>query len=338
MQAFLLRAWYQGDWRWWLIVPLLLPLNWLMAAVTSFRRKWLTSRAGAGFNAPVIVVGNISLGGTGKTPLIISLTESLIAKGWRPGIVSRGYGGQSNYPLMVKQGTPTSACGDEPKMLAERTGVPLVVDPLRRRAVEFLLAQSNCNIVLSDDGLQHYALYRDVEIAVLDGARGLGNGWLLPIGPLRESARRLQEVDCLVINQSGPIHPSLEPFASRAIRMQLSPTVFINVRTGEQRSLTSVAEHEWTAVCGIGNPDRFYRTLADLSLQFQPKSFPDHHAYNVLELQSLLNEPVLMTEKDAVKCRAFAGENWWYLQVSPSFSDALAEQVLACLATKNRAR
>lgn len=347
MQAFLQRAWYYGDKRWWLLLPLLWPLSLVVAGLARLRR-WRLQAAhdkgainrGTAHAAPVVVVGNISLGGTGKTPLIIALTEALQAAGWRVGIISRGYGGNAQqFPLQVTRETPTDVCGDEPKLLAQRTQVPLVVDPDRLRAKNYLLAQYDCNLVLSDDGLQHYRLARDVEIIVVDGARGLGNGLRFPAGPLREPASRLAEADFCVINSAGPLHPSLTTGAAhapcaRAATMTLAPVALVNLASGEvRREFSRLQAGQWQAVCGIGNPARFFFTLDQLQCRNTPHSFPDHHAFAPSDFAAWGDAPVVMTEKDAVKCRAFAKPHWWYVQVAPQLSPGFTEQLLAQLNT-----
>lgn len=316
MLSFVESGWYRGDRRWWILLPLLLPLSALIWVLSQGRRRWLSARAPV-LSVPILVVGNISLGGTGKTPLIAALVQHLRAHGWSPGIVSRGYGGNgSDFPQLVTPETDAIACGDEPALLVKKTGAPLAIDPVRNRAVNYLLSHTDCDVILSDDGLQHYALRRDVEIAVVDGQRGLGNHLVFPAGPLREGASRLTQVDYCVMNRSGPLPAGLSQLADSSVEMFVEPTGFINVATGEQVGLTPVmkATH-WQACCGIGNPQRFFASLADMGLAFTPREFPDHHAYSQDDFNFTGSLPVLMTEKDAVKCQAFARDNWWYLAV-----------------------
>ncbi len=313
------RAWYRPDsWS-----RLLAPLAWLYGRVAKARRRAFTLHPERRYRAPVpvVVVGNISVGGTGKTPVISALAEHLRRAGWQPGIVSRGYGGRSaHYPLRVNASTAPAECGDEPLLLAQRTACPVVVDPNRSRAVQALLEGGGCNLVLSDDGLQHYALDRDIEIAVVDAVRGLGNGRLLPAGPLREPPARLSEVDFLVAN--GGAWPG-------ATLMQLRCTALVQLTTGRR-----VSPADWQAspcvhaVAGIGNPERFFTTLTQLGFQPEPHPLPDHHDFEASDLDFADGLPVIMTEKDAVKCRRFARPEHWYLEVEADLPDEFLAALL----------
>jgi tetraacyldisaccharide 4'-kinase len=321
------RAWHEGHALLWLLWPLMA----VYALVTGLRRALF--RAGIlrirRFPVPVVVVGNITVGGTGKTPLTLALIERLRAEGFRPGVVSRGYGGHGDYPLIVQEGVIAEQCGDEPLTLFQRSGVPLVVDPQRTRAVQHLLANFDCNVVLCDDGLQHYALGRDIEIAVIDGRRGFGNGYLLPMGPLREPVSRLKSVTLAVINGQGMDWPG-------ATRMELAQQPWQNLRH-ETHPLPRPGSHVH-AVAGIGNPARFFAGLAAAGFEVIPHAFPDHHVYATRNLEFGDGLPVVMTEKDAVKCRALAAENWWYVPVcaelSHEFYDALLTRLRAVAKTK----
>ena len=255
----------------------------------------------------MIVVGNISVGGTGKTPLTVWLVEELKARGWQPGIVSRGYGGDSEvYPMLVTADSSPSQVGDEPVLLARRTGCPLVVDPQRVCAAQTLIEDHKVDIIVSDDGLQHYALARDVEIVVIDAQRRCGNGMLLPAGPLREGRSRLQQVDAVLINGADDAETGFT----------LSYDEISNLRTGEKRSLRDLQGTVLHAVAGIGNPERFFSNLEDAGLSIERHAFPDHHSYFVDDISYADGQPVLMTEKDAVKCRSFADDSHWYLPVT----------------------
>lgn len=329
------ERWYNGH----PLFVLLLPLSAVFAVIAWLRRTgyqlgWLHAWQAP---VPVIVVGNVSVGGTGKTPLTLALVEHLRSQGWRPGIVSRGYGGQgASYPQAVSADSDAAQVGDEPLLLARRAGVPVVIDPLRVRGVQHLLASSDCNVVLCDDGLQHYALARTVEIAVVDGQRGLGSGWLLPAGPLREPASRLQSVDFVVVNgawRAAGLMPRAIP-ASAAIMMLTAaawqPVCADASAASDAASLpTSGPIH---AVAGIGHPPRFFALLAEQGFQPIPHAFPDHHAYTAGDLQFSPPAPVVMTEKDAVKCAGIAPANSWYVPVQAILPDSFWQALTQRLA------
>jgi len=321
------RAWYQP--RSWALA--LLPLSYLFRGVAASRKAYLQQRYQAQpFAVPVVVVGNIAVGGTGKTPLIISLVHSLQAAGIRPGIVSRGYGGQSApQPRAVSAEGPAEEFGDEPVLIAREASCPVVVDSDRVAAVEFLIAEFDVDVVLSDDGLQHYRMHRDLEIAVLDARRGLGNGQCLPAGPLREPPERLASVDFVVLNGSSKADDTpLPALPSTLLTMTLQPTFFRHLRSGQR-----VAADDWTgsprvhAVAGIGNPERFSATLTTLGLTPQLHRFPDHHPFTELDLQFDDELPVIMTSKDAVKCAAFAPDNVWVLEVAAAVDARLVQSI-----------
>lgn len=304
MSQWFTRAWHEGHPALWLLWPLML----LYALITGLRR-WLY-RAGIfsaqDFPVPLVVVGNITVGGTGKTPLTLALIERLRAEGFKPGVVSRGYGGHGDYPLIVNEEVIAEECGDEPLTLFRRTAVPLVVDPKRSAAVAHLLANFDCDVVLCDDGMQHYALARDIEIAVIDGARGVGNGHLLPMGPLREPVSRLHSVQQVVINGEGFVWPA-------SVAMMLAQQPWQNLRREE--AVAPVPGDQVHAVAGIGNPARFFAQLHSQGYVVTEHAFPDHHVYSTRELSFADGRPVVMTEKDAVKCLALAEPGWWYVPV-----------------------
>jgi tetraacyldisaccharide 4'-kinase len=259
-------------------------------------------------------VGNITLGGTGKTPLIIYLVELLKKNGCKPGVISRGYGGKAtSYPLSVTAKTNPAATGDEPLLIHLRTKVPVVVDPKRNRAAAYLIEKFACDIVLSDDGLQHYPLKRDMEIAVIDDARQFGNGLLFPAGPLREPQRRLKQMDFIVINGEN------REVSDSTVTMQLMPQQFVNLKYPKKFWLPPTSQ-KIIALAGIGNPKRFFKTLANLGIVFEPYPFPDHHVYHKDEPLFQQNAIFVMTEKDAVKCQPFATESMWYLPVTAQLS------------------
>ena len=330
-------AWYQDKNFHW--SKLLLPLSVIFAVVSFLRRLVLTQVLPPKPHAvPLIVVGNISVGGTGKTPVIMALVEEFKNRGLKPGVVSRGYGGENaNYPLLINDNTKVTEAGEEPYMIAKRLDIPVVVDPNRSRAVSHLLtAHPELDVILSDDGLQHYRLYRDQEVVVVDGSRGFGNGLLLPAGPLRETPNRLNQAAHVILHQTegSPLldslaevnHQSLWRVTGRALNL-------VNLVTGEE--ITPSPEQmgrQAYAVAGIGNPNRFYTSLTRLGFWPQLVEFPDHHRYRPEDLVFLENWPVIMTEKDAVKCSAFAQPHWWALQYKISLEAKFIDKLLTALA------
>lgn len=311
-----------------LVSVLLWPLSLLFGLAARIRR-WLYLH-GFGrsetISVPLIVVGNINVGGTGKTPLVARLVELLRAAGYQPGIISRGYGGQSmKWPRHVTMDSDPLQVGDEPLLLAQRCRCPVVVGPDRIAAARALLATYDCNVIISDDGLQHYPLRRDLEIAVVDGFRRLGNGACLPAGPLREPPSRLREVDFVVGNGAarggeylmclrGDIAISLaDPYVSAAL-------------SGFRRRTVH-------AIAGIGDPGRFFDHLRQARLRILEHAFPDHYPFRPEDLLFRQDMPVLMTEKDAVKCRWFAPEGCWYVPVTAQLDPTFEEDVLKRLAT-----
>lgn len=278
---------------------------------------------------PVIVVGNISVGGTGKTPLTLALVQWLREAGLQPGIISRGHGGSGPEAMAVLPHSDPAQCGDEPVLLARRAACPVWIGRRRVAAGHGLLAaHPQVDVILADDGLQHYALARDMEIAVVDGVRGLGNGWLLPAGPLREGRHRLDRVDAVVVN--GPGHSNLPV---RAFGMQLLGERFSHLaRPGQTALAAELADRPLHAVAGIGNPQRFFDHLAALGLRFTPHAFPDHHRFQPGELP---RGRVLMTEKDAVKLLAHVREpelaDCWYLTVDAVVEPGLKDLILSRL-------
>ncbi|MDZ4298514.1 MAG: tetraacyldisaccharide 4'-kinase [Moraxellaceae bacterium] len=330
-------AWYRGQPIFWL----LLPLSVLFLVVTALRR-WAYVR---GFiksyraPVPVIVVGNITVGGTGKTPLVLALVERLRDAGYQPGIVSRGYGGiSSTYPRLVDAQDEASEVGDEPLLLTQRAQVPVVIDPLRSRGVQALLAQTACDVVICDDGLQHLALQRDIEIVVIDGARGFGSGLPLPAGPLRELPSRLKTVDFCVSNGdfNAGASATINPYVMRleADTWQPVNTEAAVAVIGLNPPVPGSAVH---AVAGIGHPQRFFNMLHEQGFMVTGHAFADHHAYSEADLAFDATEALVMTEKDAVKCRHMALNNAWYVPVKAQLSDFFWQQVLARLALEKNA-
>ncbi len=312
-------AWYRGD-RWlWLLRPVEVLFRTLVFLRRSLYRGGLLSVYRAG--KPVVVVGNITVGGTGKTPVIVALVEALQAAGLRPGVVSRGYGATAGrFPHRVGDGSTAADCGDEPLLIYRRTGCPCVVDPDRPAAVRALLAEEPVDLVLSDDGLQHYALGRDLEIAVVDAGVGLGNGFCLPAGPLREPPARLRQIDYVVYR--GGQDPA------SAVRYR--PEALVSLASGATRPLSpqGLAATVY-AVAGIGRPQPFFDTLSAAGFRVLPRVFPDHHGYDAGDFAGLGDRPVIMTEKDAVKCAGIAGDNAWYLRISAELPSRLSEAVIA---------
>lgn len=307
------RAWYrQHSWS-----RLLTPLSWLFARVVLYRREYLEKRRQP-LALPVVVVGNLTVGGTGKTPLIIALVNALRERGYRPGVISRGYGGRApQYPMRVREGSDPAASGDEPLLIAQVCGCPVVVDPDRFRAARYLQDHTDCDVILSDDGLQHYSLPRDLEIVVVDGERMLGNGLCLPAGPLREPKSRLREADYVIINGGNALvdHP-------HQYRMFLKPLRFRHLKGTDIRTVDDPPGDSVNAVAAIGNPTRFARTLASLGLSVRLHPFPDHHALSPGDLQFGDGRPVIMTAKDGVKCRGFDHADVWILDVAATLENS----------------
>jgi tetraacyldisaccharide 4'-kinase len=326
--SFLERAWH--DRAGWLI--LLWPVSVLFQALTAIRRAAQQSKQRPAYlTAPLIVIGNISLGGTGKTPLLITLSQELQKQGFKPGIISRGYGGVApSYPFAVNSDSDVSQSGDEAFLIAEKTGCPVYVDPDRSAALQALLLHEDVDVVLSDDGLQHYNLYRDLEIVVVDGQRLFSNGFCLPAGPLRESMNRLKEAQHIVVNGE----PAREiPQLAGASKMQLEPRSLVNMVSGEKRPFAGAPFNMGSrlqAVSALGNPQRFYALLERLPYQVEIFSFPDHHRFTADDFEQEgidMHQPVVMTEKDAVKCRQFAKNNFWYLSVEVNLESQFFERL-----------
>jgi len=316
--------WYRRRPAHLLLYPLSLTFGALAAARRALYRIGLLQ--GEQLSVPLIVVGNITAGGTGKTPLVLWLCEFLQESGHRPGIVTRGYGGSETLQEVGVDGDPAQT-GDEPLLLARRSGLPVFAARDRVAAARALLAAyPDRSVIVSDDGLQHYRMRRDIEIVVIDGERGLGNGWLLPAGPLREPPSRLERVDAIVIN-AGDDDARLPGF-----RMRLTGRRFQNLLNPAVHLLASELEDRpLHAVAGIGNPARFFATLHALGLRFRPHPFPDHFRYRADDLAFAGEETLLMTEKDAVKCTAFARENWWSLPVEAEVDAGFGAAILAKL-------
>lgn len=307
------------------------PLSLLFGMLAALRRAAYRHGMLSVTRLPVqvIVVGNISVGGTGKTPLTIALAQQLKRRRRRPGIVCRGYGGSALVAQPVAPDSDPRVSGDEAVLLARRSGCPVWIGADRVAAARGLLAANpDCDLLLSDDGLQHYALARDFEIAVVDAARGLGNGMLLPAGPLREPPARLAGVDALVLNGDGAAPPHTAP----AYRMGLTGERFFNVGDPQHQVTAShFSGHTVHAVAAIGNPQRFFDHLAQLGIAFHAHPFADHHAFSDTDLAFGKDTMVIMTEKDAVKCERFANDRLWVLQVDAAIEGDLVKQITSHL-------
>lgn len=323
MKHWIQKLWYRITW--WHI--LLWPISLLFGLASRIRRccYGLGLLESIRLPVPVIVIGNLSVGGTGKTPLVIWLAEFLRAHGYNPCVISRGYGGRAIQPQSVSAASDPALVGDEAVLMARRLRCPVWVGADRVSVARALLsARPDCNIILSDDGLQHYRLRRDLEIAVVDGDRRYGNGLLLPAGPMRESKSRLKRVDAIVINGGEA--------RSGEYAMQLVGEVFYRL---QDASFTAKASDfvgkRVDAVAGIGHPDRFFNQLRAMGLQVTEHPYADHHPYRPEDLQFTDAEAILMTEKDAVKCVAFNLQNAWYLPVICQLAPAFGNDILQLL-------
>ncbi|HEX6004431.1 MAG TPA: tetraacyldisaccharide 4'-kinase [Burkholderiales bacterium] len=325
-------SWLERHWD--KVTPLsflLLPVSGVFRLMVAARRALY--RAGllraVRLPVPVIVVGNLTVGGTGKTPLVQWLVGFLHVHGLKPGIVSRGYGGKRRAPRAVTATSDPRECGDEAVMLAQCCNTPVWVGRDRAGAARALLAAApECDVIVSDDGLQHCGLARDVEIAVVDGRRGAGNGYLLPAGPLREPIARLKSVDAIVVNVSESASVGISSITPEAYAMALTGSEFHNLRDRDRRvGPDHFQGRKVHAVAGIGRPERFFQHLRRLGLQFTEHSFPDHHPFKRADLEFEDAECIVMTEKDAVKCRDFAHERHWVLPVSADIDAAFGELV-----------
>jgi len=310
----LVAGWYGATPIWWLLplVPLYILLAWL-------DRCWQRSRSQR-LPVPVVVVGNLTVGGTGKTPLVIHLVELLRVRGRRPGVVSRGYGGDG-VSRVLDGGSNAAEVGDEPLLIARLTGASVAVGSDRVAAAHALLAADpEVDVIVSDDGLQHLRLARDLELCVIDGARGLGNGWRLPAGPLRESAARLETVDLVVRNGGTAV--------TGQATMTLAPGPVRRLGDGETRPLASFAGTTVHAIAGIGHPARFFAMLEAADLEVEPNPRPDHAPLSLSDLPPADGRAVLLTEKDAVKLSDAGGrDDLWVVPVVARFDAAAAERL-----------
>ncbi len=304
----------------------LAPLSRLYQACAWARRAAYASGLFNVYQAPVpiIVVGNISVGGTGKTPLVIWLAQKLQEFGFKPGIVARGYRGvATRWPQQVRPDSDPVAVGDEAVLIAKRTGLPIAVGPNRGDAVEALRKHSGVNIIVSDDGLQHYAMARDIEVAVIDGIRRFGNGACMPAGPLREPVTRLERVDLIVTNGLAARGEfPMRYVAGRAHHLQ---------NNFEPVSFEKFAPKTVHAVAGIGYPDRFFALLKRSGFRITPHAFPDHHRFETPDLDFADRNPILMTEKDAIKCAYFHDDRLWYVPITAELPDVFERRLKTLL-------
>ena len=297
------------------------PFSLLYRSVIAFRR--MLYRFGlkkiSRLSVPVIVVGNITVGGTGKTPLVVWLVQWLQSKGFKPGLVSRGYSGRATeWPQAVTSDSDPVQVGDEAVLLVKKTGCPMVVGPDRVAAARKLLANNSCDFIISDDGLQHTAMGRDIEIVVIDGLRRFGNGFCLPAGPLREPIKRLNDVDFVVVNGEAQSTEYAMTCSSGAIYNIKNPDQLLNVE--------SMGGKKIHAVAGIGHPQRFFQQLKVMGFQIIPHEFSDHHAYVPSDL-AFDDGVIIMTEKDAVKCQRFSDKRLWCLPLQVIMDERFVAQL-----------
>lgn len=317
---FVQRLWYQQSVLAWLLWPLAL----LFGLISGFRRSLFRAgiKTSSKPDAYIIVVGNITVGGNGKTPVVLSVVEHFKSQGVPVGVLSRGYGGTvTDHPHLVSTDDAASMVGDEPSLIARRTGVPVVIDPVRARGAAKLADELNCKVIVCDDGLQHYALKRDLELVVMD-KRLVGNGHLLPMGPLREKPARLTAVDAIVLNGDVDLTTlSRQQDLPPQFDFSLSGNGFVNVSDPQiQRPATAFSGLPVTAMAGIGHPQRFFSQLSDMGVNtVQCEAFADHYQFEPADVPA---GTVMMTEKDAVKIHAFAHKDCWYLPVDAQFSSS----------------
>lgn len=320
-----MQFWYKKFGIHWLLLPLS-ALFWLVSQIrkTLYQQGFLSSYRSP---VPVIVIGNLTVGGNGKTPMVIWLVEQLQQQGLKVAVISRGYGSQSKtYPVLVNEHSDPILAGDEPVLIAKRTKVLVCISPNRQQAIELLLKTQNIDVIISDDGLQHYKLQRDLEIVVIDAERQFGNGFLLPAGPLRELPNRLSAVDFIVNNGSTTVYTD--------VGMQLKSDYAINLKTAEKSLLSSFSQAN--AIAGIGYPPRFFKMLQQWGIKLNlTQEFKDHQSFSLQQLCHFdKKQPLFMTEKDAVKCAAFAQENWWYVPVEAELTSPDNNQKVRCFLAK----
>ena len=325
MESFLTSIWYGNSPLRWLLAPLV-PIYSLLQQFDRRRVK------PASADAPVVVVGNLTVGGTGKTPIVAWLAQALTKRGYKIGLIARGYGGSaSRKGMLVEADSDPDDVGDEALMLRRMTNVPVAIGRHRVHAAKLLLESAAVDLIISDDGLQHWALERDFEICVLDGERGLGNGHCLPAGPLREPKERLSEMDAVLVN-GGRFEPTVD---YARFELELSP-VATSLGANEPSVLDRFKGSRVHALAGIGNPERFFSNLEAFGLTIVRHPFPDHHAYSARDLSFAESAPVLMTEKDAVKCERLGVKNGWVVsaEVKLPNGDQLIDELLTAVGVK----
>jgi tetraacyldisaccharide 4'-kinase len=327
-QSWLNSIWYGGAAPpWWLT-----PLSAAYAAASKLRRVAYARHLvrSTRLSCPVIVVGNLTVGGTGKTPLVSWLAGQLAERGFRPGVVTRGYGGSSRAPRLVQASDPSELVGDEAVLLARRSRAPIATGRNRPAAAQ-LLVDAGCDVILSDDGLQHYALQRDCEIIVVDGDRRFGNGRLLPSGPLREAPSRLESADAIVLN-GGDVSSAGDALGDGAMRMRLLATNAIALKYGTAKPLREFSGQPVHAIAAIGNPQRFFALLRAVGINVLEHPLPDHKQLKIDDISFPDDLPVLMTEKDAVKCQEIAGPLHWFVPVNVVFAAGDSEKLRGIVA------
>ena len=315
--SYVVDSWYKKS----LWLYLLYPFALIFSYLTTRRRRKYIKNINESYKAdvPIIVVGNLTIGGTGKTPLVKHIAIELIERGYKPGIVSRGYGGKFKETLQVKEDSSVKETGDEAQILA-KLNLPFYLDKNRVRAVKTLIKNHDCDVIISDDGLQHYSMARDIEIAVIDGKRRFGNNLTFPAGPLRESIKRLKSVD-FIVNNSGPTEED-------EFLMSVSPSKFVHLKSGKSYSVDNWPMHKQIhAVAGLGNPGRFFDLLEKLGFEIIRHPFPDHHNFTSSDMFYLDHLPIVMTEKDASKCRDLDINKIWYLTIDADVSNKFIDKL-----------
>ncbi|NQY51115.1 MAG: tetraacyldisaccharide 4'-kinase [Piscirickettsiaceae bacterium] len=326
MKKYLLESWYQTHSLRWLLSP----LSTLFRIATTLLQLCYKSEIFKRYSIPipVIIIGNINIGGTGKTPLVIWLARQLQRYGFKPGIISRGYGSMpKRYPLLVSKDSDPADVGDEPVIIARHIDCPIAISPKRIKASTALIKHFNCNLIISDDGLQHYAFNRNIEIVVVDAERTFGNEYCLPSGPLREPISRLKYIDFLVYNGE---------YSNYLFDITISAVKAINLTdTSIQKGLVDFSGQDAHGIAGIGNPKRFFNLLNELGINVIPHEFNDHHYFQSTDINFDDDKMVLMTEKDAVKCQYFASYNMWYVPIKAAVSGKLNQRIIQKLAGNN---